>query len=141
MLSEINHVIALLLSRSTEARRNKRAARLQWSRAFRDQEWEPTTVDFESFKESLVAKEPPADISLALQALWHAAKGDWHGAHERAQAQEDRDGAWVHAYLHRQEGDDANAAYWYRRAGKPVALESLEEEWESIAQSLCANSS
>jgi len=68
--------------------------------------------------------------------LWHAAKGDWKAAHELAQAQQDRDGAWVHAYLHRQEGDEANAAYWYRRAQKPVASSPLEGEWEAIVQAL-----
>jgi hypothetical protein len=95
-------------------------------------------VDLNTFKQSLTAEEPPSNLGLALEALWYAAKGDWQAAHERAQAQEDRDGAWVHAYLHRQEGDAANAAYWYRRAQQPVASGSLEEEWESVAKALLA---
>ena len=90
----------------------------------------------DSFKNSLAADAPPPGVTPALQALWHDAKGDWDTAHERAQAQEDRTGAWVHAYLHRKEGDPSNAAYWYRRAGRPVANVSLEAEWEAITQAL-----
>jgi hypothetical protein len=93
-------------------------------------------MDRKTFQDSLAAAAPPAGLSHALQALWHAAKGDWNAAHEQAQAQEDAAGAWVHAYLHRWEGDQSNAAYWYRRAGKPVAGESLEAEWEAIVQAL-----
>ena len=62
-------------------------------------------------------------------------KGDWDGA-RRGQDIESTDGAWIHAYLHRKEGDASNAAYWYRRAGKPVARATLEEEWEEIASAL-----
>ena len=58
-------------------------------------------------------------IGLALQAMWQDAKGQWDTAHKLAQAQKDETGAWVHAYLHRVEGDLPNAAHWYRRAGKP----------------------
>ncbi len=93
-------------------------------------------MDFDTFKESLAAHDPPTYLGLALEALWHVAKGDWDTAHERAQKQEDRDGSWVHAHLHRQEGDPVNAAYWYRRAGKPVASGPLEEEWEMIVRAL-----
>jgi hypothetical protein len=93
-------------------------------------------MDRQSFRASLSDKSPPQDLSLALQGLWHAAKGDWHKAHECAQAQEDQEGAWVHAHLHRQEGDLANAGYWYRRAGKPTASESLEAEWSAIVDEL-----
>ncbi len=66
--------------------------------------------------------------SRALRALWHAAHGDWTAAHEEAQVGEDRDSAWVHALLHREEGDPWNAAYWYRRAGKRVYQGAVEEE-------------
>jgi hypothetical protein len=93
-------------------------------------------MDRQSFRASLNDKSPPQGLSLALQALWHAAKGDWHKAHECAQAQEDQEGAWVHAHLHRQEGDLANAGYWYRRAGKPTASQSLEAEWDAIVDEL-----
>jgi hypothetical protein len=82
------------------------------------------------------APAPPTHLSQALQALWYDAKGDWQTAHEYAQAQEDAVGAWVHAYLHRKEGDLANASYWYRRAGRPTVSESLEAEWEAIVTAL-----
>ena len=68
----------------------------------------------------------------ALLALWWDAKGDWGKAHEVAQDVAGADGAWVHAYLHRKEGDLGNAAYWYRRAGKAVAVGELRVEWEGI---------
>ena len=82
----------------------------------------------------------PAEEASALQpllhALWQDARGNWEGAHELAQAVETRDGAWIHAYLHRKEGDASNAAYWYRRTGKPVFAGSLQAEWEAIASAL-----
>ena len=68
----------------------------------------------------------------ALLALWWDAKGDWEKAHEIAQDVSDEDGAWVHAYLHRKEGDLGNAAYWYRQAGRAVARGDLRVEWEGI---------
>lgn len=73
-----------------------------------------------------------------LLALWFDARGDWAKAHEIAQGVEDVDGAWVHAYLHRKEGDTWNAGYWYRRAGRPEARGSLREEWEQIVGELLA---
>jgi len=93
-------------------------------------------MDLNTFRESLAAGQPPAGLSLALQALWHDGKGDWGAAHGCAQEQDDAEGAWVHAYLHRREGDAANAAYWYRRAGRPVAQTTLDEEWAAIATAL-----
>ncbi len=95
-------------------------------------------MDLQTFTTSLTAGVPPAGLSRVLQALWHDANGDWDEAHRLAQAQDDRDGAWVHAYLHRKEGDPANAAYWYRRAGRPVCGLSLEDEWTEIAEALLA---
>ncbi len=74
--------------------------------------------------------------SLALQALWHAVRGDWTAAHEAAQSSDDADAAWVHALLHRQEGDAANARYWYRRAGKPVFRASMGEELDLMLATL-----
>jgi hypothetical protein len=71
-------------------------------------------------------------LSGALLALWWDAKGDWEKAHEVAQDVAGRDGAWVHAYLHRKEGDLGNAGYWYRRAGRAVATVDLKVEWEGI---------
>src|SRR3954452_1964078 len=84
------------------------------------------------FKSRLSAAAPP-DVSPALAALWWAAKGEWDKAHAIVQDDDGVDAAWVHAWLHRVEGDPGNAGYWYRRAGKPVASGPLEAEWESIA--------
>ncbi len=97
-------------------------------------------MDLQAFKDSLNATVPPAELSPALQALWHDAKGDWYAAHATVQPQEDQAGAWVHAYLHRKEGDLSNAAYWYGRAGQPVADDSLEAEWERLVQTLLQRS-
>jgi hypothetical protein len=94
------------------------------------------TTAGEAFRLSLSAPAPPAGLGMAGQALWWDAKGDWQKAHECAQAQDDAAGAWVHAYLHRKEGDLANAGYWYRRAGKPVAAGSLAAEWDAIVGDL-----
>lgn len=76
-----------------------------------------------------------------LLALWWDGRGDWERAHEVAQEVDDvdgagTDGAWVHAYLHRKEGDVGNAAYWYRRAGRPVASGDLGEEWGRMVLAL-----
>ena len=89
----------------------------------------------DEFRASLSAADPPA-VSTALRALWYDARGDWNAAHAAAQAIEDATGAWVHAYLHRKEGDLPNAAYWYRRAEQPVATDSLPAEWERIVAAL-----
>jgi hypothetical protein len=93
-------------------------------------------MTLDEFRKSLSETVPPANLSLALVGLWWDAKNDWARAHECAQQVEDTDGSWVHAYLHRKEGDLSNAAYWYRRAGKPVCHEPLETEWIAIARSL-----
>lgn len=73
------------------------------------------------------------DQGAAIKALWWAARADWKHAHETAQADEGAPAAWVHAYLHRVEGDLENASYWYGRAGKPIATGPLDEEWQAIA--------
>lgn len=93
-------------------------------------------MTLDQFRESLAAAAPPGELSLALAGLWWDAKGNWTRAHESAQHDEGPEGSWVHAYLHRKEGDQSNAAYWYRRAGKPVSREPFETEWLSIAQSM-----
>ena len=95
-------------------------------------------MDLDSFKGSLAEAEPPAGLSLAVQALWWEAKGDWNKAHECAQAQDDLTGARVHAYLHRREGDATNARYWYRQNGETLPSTPLEVEWESLARTLLA---
>lgn len=93
-------------------------------------------MDLPAFRASLAAATPPDGLGRALSALWLDARGDWDGAHAAAQADGGGAGDWVHAYLHRKEGDAGNAAYWYRRAGKPVCRTSLEEEWDAIASAL-----
>jgi len=90
----------------------------------------------EGFQHSLGLPNPPKELSFALAGLWWDAKGNWKRAHESAQQDESPAGSWVHAYLHRKEGDHSNAGYWYRRAGKPPAQTSLEEEWLHIAEAL-----
>jgi len=80
--------------------------------------------------------EPPTPAALA--ALWWQARGDWQRAHEAAQADEGRDAAWVHALLHREEGDLGNADYWYRRAGRQRPAGALTDEWAAIAAALLA---
>ncbi len=80
------------------------------------------------------SKVPP--VSLELQSLWHDAKGDWEKAHTLVQDVTSKEAAWVHAYLHRKEGDIANAGYWYRRAGKPEFKGTLEQEWEVMVKEL-----
>ena len=88
------------------------------------------------FRDSLKADAPPPDLNAALGGLWWDAKGDWTRAHESAQQDEGPEGSWVHAYLHRKEGDQSNAQYWYGRAGKTPARGSLDDEWSEITQAL-----
>ena len=95
-------------------------------------------MTFDEFRASLSAASPPPRLSRPVVALWHDARGDWETAHQVAQDVEDESGAWVHAYLHRKEGDLSNAAYWYRRAQKPQPRMPLDQEWEQIARTLLA---
>ncbi len=91
-------------------------------------------MDVAAFKASLQKKEPPNAISLLLKALWYEGKGDWAIAHNIVEANYSKDAAWIHAYLHRKEGDNWNANYWYRRAGKSIPAYSLEKEWEILVE-------
>ncbi len=94
-------------------------------------------MTFDDFKTSLeAANQPDSELNDALKALWYDAKGDWEKAHELCQRAGNRDGDWVHAYLHRVEGDLPNASYWYSRASQPIFKGSLAEEWESIVSAL-----
>ena len=95
-------------------------------------------MNLDEFERSLAQNEPPRDLSPALQALWYDAKGNWKRAHELAQSQRDAAGSWVHAYLHRVEGDESNAGYWYGRAGKAHSQAALKDEWAEIAADLLA---
>lgn len=93
-------------------------------------------MTFEEFHKSLSGTEPAFSFSSYLKALWYDGKGDWEKAHMIIQDVEDQTASWIHAYLHRKEGDVFNADYWYRRAGKKRPDSSLEEEWKNIAMVL-----
>jgi hypothetical protein len=95
-------------------------------------------MDLATFRASLTAPEAPAGASLALRALWWDAKGDWDKAHDCAQEDGGANGSLVHAYLHRKEGDQSNAGYWYRRAGRAPCAGTLDDEWASLATELLA---
>ena len=93
-------------------------------------------MTIEEFKASIKESEPPSELSMLLKALWYDGKGNWDKAHELAQDVNNHEGAWVHAFLHRKEGDVSNASYWYNRANKKIPSQSLDQEWESISQAL-----
>jgi len=93
-------------------------------------------VRFAEFRASLSGAAPAPSLSAPLAGLWWAAKGDWDKAHKIVQDDPSREAAWVHAYLHRVEGDLGNAGYWYRQAGQPIANDTLQAEWERIASAL-----
>lgn len=88
------------------------------------------------FKSTLNLSAPPAQLHKVLQALWYDAKGDWNNAHNVAQDVDSEEGSWVHAYLHRKEGDLFNASYWYNRAGRRKSSLPPEGEWEEIVTEL-----
>ena len=92
-------------------------------------------MTLDEFRSSTAASSAPSLTPLLL-ALWHDARGNWDEAHRIAQDVDTDDGAWVHAYLHRREGDLGNARYWYRRAGRPEATDPLEHEWARIVEAL-----
>ena len=96
-------------------------------------------MQFETFLKSISASAPSTDISVYLQSMWYDAKGDWHEAHSLVDHLHDPAACWVHAYLHRKEGDNGNADYWYRRAGRKRPSVSLEQEWEHIVTTLIEN--
>ena len=89
-----------------------------------------------AFRASLSGTAPASGLEPPLAALWWAAKGEWDKAHTIVMNEATADAAWVHAYLHRVEGDLGNAGYWYRQAGQPVAKDTLEAEWERIVSAL-----
>lgn len=93
-------------------------------------------MDLQAFRDSIAKSQPPAGLNAALQALWWDAKGDWDKAHERAQVRDDTAGMRVHAYLHRKEGDQSNAEYWYRRCDAAPSTLTLDEEWQELARAL-----
>ena len=95
------------------------------------------TLTYTEFLDSLALAAPPHSLPPLLQSLWWDRKGNWDEAHELADIP-GASAAWVHAYLHRKEGDPANAAYWYRKAGKPVSEATLQREWEQLTLALLA---
>ena len=93
-------------------------------------------MNISSFKESLSWNEPPQNLSAYIKALWYDAKGEQDKAHKLIQDIKDKNASWIHAYLHRKEGDNTNAHYWYSRAGKKMPGISIEKEWEEIVAAL-----
>jgi hypothetical protein len=93
-------------------------------------------MTIEQFRASLKAPAPATDLVRPLAALWWAANGDWNKAHALVMDEQSREAAWVHAYLHRVEGDLSNARYWYSQASQPPATMPIEAEWAEIAQAL-----
>lgn len=91
-------------------------------------------MSIEEFKQ--LTPQQIAEYPLALQALWYDYRDDWHQSHKKIDYESDRSCAWVHAYLHRKEGDLSNARYWYRRSGKPESKLSLTQERQEIASAL-----
>jgi hypothetical protein len=90
-------------------------------------------MTIEEFRASLRESIPPAGLSGLLKALWWDARGNFDRAHDIAQDDESgQEAAWVHAYLHRREGDQDNAGYWYKRAHQPHPETSLDDEWRQI---------
>ena len=97
-------------------------------------------MNLESLINSLSSDEPPPDLSVHLRSLWYDAKGDWERSHTIIQEINDRNAAWIHAYLHRKEGDIGNADYWYHRAGKSRPSLTLQEEWKEIVKAIVGSS-
>jgi hypothetical protein len=93
-------------------------------------------MDIDALLDTLGHPSPPAGLSPALLALWHLGRNEWDAAHAVVQDADDADSAWVHAHLHRVEGDLSNARYWYRRAQRAESTASLDEEWRAIVEAL-----
>jgi hypothetical protein len=106
-------------------------------------EFSPTKIEgrmtISEFKFSLQNPEPPSGLSGLLESLWHDAKHEWDAAHNIAQGIDTPDGSWIHAYLHRKEGDESNARYWYNRAGRSFPKITLAEEWEQLVSHFLNN--
>lgn len=93
-------------------------------------------MNLQAFNRSLSESAPPSGLTIPLQALWHDAKGDWDTAHALVQNNQDTHSCWVHAFLHREEGDLWNANHWYGRAGKPMPNGPPQQEWVQIVAEL-----
>lgn len=93
-------------------------------------------MNLNSFRQSLSDVQPPEHVPAALRALWHLGRNEWECAHAIVQDVEGADSAWVHAHLHRVEGDLSNAQYWYSRAGKTAHSGTTDAEWSELAAAL-----
>ena len=93
------------------------------------------------FQKSLDQPRPPRGLTNPLAALWHAARGEHEKAHGLVQDDQSEEAAWVHAHVHRAEGDEDNARYWYDKAGKPHARIGVKDEWAEIAGALLGSHS
>jgi hypothetical protein len=91
-------------------------------------------MNYGEFLNSLADDKPPSDLSPVLLALWYDGKGNWEASHNVAQDIQDLNGSWIHAYLHRKEGDLSNARYWYSMAGQKTPAATLNEEWENLVK-------
>lgn len=96
-------------------------------------------MNLQEFKQTIAQSQPPDNLSAYLLALWYDAKDNWNVAHEIVQDIEDKNAYWIHAYLHRKEGDHANAGYWYNRAKQPFPTVSLSDEWQNLADHFLDN--
>ncbi len=96
-------------------------------------------MNLTDLKQALTSNHPPANLSVYLQALWYEAKDQWDKAHQLIQDLPDKNASWIHAYLHRKEGDTWNADYWYNKANRKRPAISLPEEWEQLATTFLEN--
>lgn len=97
-------------------------------------------MNYDNFLKSILSNDPNQDLSASLQSLWWDKKGDWEKSHDIAQDIPSNEGFWIHAYLHRKEGDILNADYWYAKAGKVRPYQSLDKEWELLVKHILTNS-
>ena len=93
-------------------------------------------MQFEEFTQSMNAGNAPANLDVYAQSMWYDKNNNWQRAHELIQHVPSAKAYWIHAYLHRKEGDTGNAAYWYHKAGKPMPRYTLEQEWEEIVRAI-----
>jgi hypothetical protein len=93
-------------------------------------------MDATELRATLGGENPPDDLSVPLQALWWDGKGDWARAHGLVDELETKDAMAVHAYLHRKEGVEWNADYWYKRAGRAFHRPALDDEWSALVEGL-----
>ena len=91
-------------------------------------------MHYDEFIRSLAENKLPDNLNPALQSLWYDGKDNWDMSHDIAQEIHDNNGSWIHAYLHRKEGDQWNANYWYQRAGRKMPKAPLNQEWEALVQ-------